>query len=303
MRVVVLGSAAGGGYPQWNCRCRVCALAWSGDTRVAVRTQSSIAATADGEHWLLINASPDLRQQIIDTPAVAPAAMADVSSRHSPLRAVLLTNGDVDHVAGLLTLRERQPLTLHATGEVLQVLADNPIFGVLDPTLVARRAARLDETFEPVPGLSVTLFAVPGKVPLYLEGESVDVGSEGEMTVGVRLEARGRTAHYIPGCAAVTERLRERIAGTDLLLFDGTVFEDDEMRQAGVGEKTGRRMGHLPIAGSDGSLLALADADVGRRIYIHINNTNPILIEDSPERRIVEEAGWEVARDGMELRP
>ena len=148
---------------------------------------------------------------------------------------------------------------------------------------------------------------MPGKVPLYLETETVDVGEEGEMTVGVRLTAHGRTAYYIPGCARVTDALRERVRGADALLFDGTVFVDDEMQRAGVGVKTGRRMGHMPITGAGGgepgSLNAFDGLGIGRRTYIHINNTNPILIEGSPERRAVETAGWQVAEDGMEIVP
>ncbi|UIJ74028.1 pyrroloquinoline quinone biosynthesis protein PqqB [Aurantimonas sp. HBX-1] len=304
MRLFVLGSAAGGGYPQWNCLCPVCRLYWSGDPRVSARTQSSIAASADGVHWLLLNASPDLREQILRSPPIAPSAGAgDATRRHSPLGAVLVTNGDVDHVAGLLTLREKQSFPLYGTTGVLDVIAANPVFSVLDPACVERRPVVVGEAFEPVPGLEVEVFSVPGKVPLYLEKGEVDVGEEGEMTVGVRLSAHGRTAYYIPGCAAVTEGLRERVRGADALLFDGTVFEDDEMPRAGVGAKTGRRMGHVPIAGEGGSLNAFEGLGIGSRAYIHINNTNPILVDGSLERQAVEAAGWQVTRDGMEIVP
>ncbi|MEH6718019.1 MAG: pyrroloquinoline quinone biosynthesis protein PqqB [Aurantimonas endophytica] len=304
MRLFVLGSAAGGGYPQWNCLCRVCRLYWDGDPRVAARTQSSIAASADGVHWLLLNASPDLREQIMRSPPISPAAGADEAQRrHSPLGAVLVTNGDVDHVAGLLTLREKQNFELYGTTGVLDVIASNPVFSVLDPACVERRPVEIGKPFEPVPGLEVEAFSVPGKVPLYLEKGDVDVGEEGEMTVGVRLTAHGRTAFYVPGCAAVTESLRERVRNADVLLFDGTVFEDDEMPQAGVGAKTGRRMGHVPISGEGGSLDAFEGLGIGMRAYIHINNTNPILIDGSAERQAVEAAGWRVSHDGMEIAP
>ena len=304
LRLFVLGSGAGGGYPQWNCLCDVCRLYWNGDERVEARSQSSIAASADGEHWLLLNASPDLREQILKSPPLSPTACADPEAkRYSPISAVLVTNGDVDHVAGLLTLRERQAFTLYGTAGVLGVIAENPVFSVMNTQSVARQPVGLDQPFEPVPGLRVELFPVPGKVPLYLEKGEVDVGEEGEMTVGVRLSAHGRTAYYIPGCAHVPPALKQRLDGADALLFDGTVFEDDEMRRAGVGEKTGRRMGHMPIAGEGGSLNTFDGVGIGSRTYIHINNTNPILVAGSKERRVVEAAGWGVASDGMEIEP
>ena len=243
------------------------------------------------------------------TPLAAdePAGVKDDVRRATPFGAVLVTNGDVDHVAGLLTLREKQSFGLYGTAGVLGTIADNPIFQVLDPAHVEKRPVALGEAFEPVPGLAVEVFSVPGKVPLYLETENVDVGGEGEMTVGVRLTAHGRTAYYIPGCAHVPQTLRERVRGADALLFDGTVFVDDEMQRAGVGVKTGRRMGHMPISGADGeepgSLNAFDDLGIGQRTYIHINNTNPILIDGSPERSAVEAAGWQVAEDGMEIAP
>lgn len=302
----MLGSAAGGGYPQWNCLCETCRLFWAGDKRVTARSQSSIAASADGETWLLLNASPDLRQQIMTLgpmrPDATPAA-DEGAKRASPIGAVLITNGDVDHTAGLLTLREKQTFSLYGTGGVLDIVGANSVFSVLDPAHVARRAIKMGEPFEPVAGLEVELFSVPGKVPLYLETDQVDVGEESEMTVGVRLSAHGRTSYYIPGCAHVPESLRERLRGADALLFDGTVFEDDEMSRAGVGAKTGRRMGHMPIAGEGGSLRAFNGLDIGSRIYIHINNTNPILIDGSREREAIEAEGWQVAYDGMEIEP
>lgn len=304
LRLTILGAAAGGGFPQWNCHCDICRLAWNGDARVSARTQSSIAVTGDGVHWLLVNASPDLRQQILSTPELAAGRhLSPDDRRGSPIVAVLVTNGDVDHVAGLLTLRERQALTLYGTAGVLDVIDANPIFNVLARDAVARVAVPSGTPFEPVPGLEVELFPVPGKVPLYLEGDVVDVGAIGDMTTGIRLTAGGRTAYYIPGCAAVDDALRNRLRNADLLLFDGTVFTDDEMAAAGVGAKTGRRMGHVPISGAGGSLDAFSDLSIGARVYVHINNTNPILVEGSAERDCVEAEGWMVAHDGLELVP
>ena len=299
MRAIILGSAAGGGVPQWNCRCPVCRLAWAGDPRVRHRTQSSLAVSIDGRTWLVINASPDVRQQIAATPALHPRE----GLRHSPIEAVLVTNGDVDHIAGLLSLRERQPFRLYASGETLSALNDNRVFDVADRRVAPREAVALNEGFEPLAGLTADLFAVPGKAPLWLEGENPIVGQATEATVGVMLEAGGKRIAYVPGCAAVTDAVRERIAGVDLLLFDGTVYRDDELALSGVGEKTGRRMGHVPMWGPDGSIETLADCPAGRRVFIHINNTNPTLIEGSDERRAVEAAGWTIGHDGMAFAP
>jgi pyrroloquinoline quinone biosynthesis protein B len=297
LRVVVLGSAAGGGVPQWNCRCPVCSLAWSGDARVKRRSQSSIAATADGEAFVLINASPDLRQQVIDAPSLQPRD----GSRSSPIKACVVTNADVDHLAGLLTLRERQNFALYATSATLAALAANPIFDVLAADCVERKVIRLDEPFEPVPGLALSAFATPGKVALWQEGESVEIGGVGEGSVALELRHDGKRLIYAPACAKATPAFRERISGADVLFFDGTTFTDDELIAAGLMAKTAQRMGHTPMSGPEGSMAALAGVPIGRKIYIHINNSNPVLIEDSPERRAVEAAGWEVAADGMEI--
>ena len=296
MRIIVLGSAAGGGFPQWNCRCPTCSLAWAGDPRVVPRSQSGLAVSADGVSWVLINASPDLRQQIVATPALHPAE----EFRHSPIAAVVLTNGDVDHVAGLLTLRERQAFALHASPSLHAMLDADPVFAVLDRGLVARHATALDRA-DDIAGLAVTPFAVPGKVPLFLEFGEVEIGRETDMTVGLDIRAGGRRAVHVPGCAAVTPALLDRIAGADLLLFDGTTFTDDEMPRLGLSPKTAARMGHVAMSGPEGSLARLAGAAVGARVYVHINNTNPALVAGSPERAAVEAAGWRLAEDGMEF--
>ena len=296
MRAVVLGSAAGGGVPQWNCRCENCRLAWAGDPRVKPRTQSSVAVSRDGMSWLLLNASPDLRQQILATQALWPRE----GKRHSPIAAAWLTNADIDHVAGLLTLRERQAFTLYGSNAVLAAL-DSPVFRVLDASLVSRRAVEPGQTVEPLPGLTVEAFVVPGKAALYLESGDVAIGVEDGATIGLDIRADGRRLVYLPGCAAISDTVRARIAGADALLFDGTTFTDDEMVAQGLSTKTAHRMGHLAMSGPDGSIAGLADIAVGRRIFIHINNTNPVLREDSAERAFVVRAGWDIACDGMEI--
>lgn len=296
LTAIVLGAAAGGGFPQWNCRCPTCRLAWAGDPRVRPRTQASLAASADGENWLLVNASPDLPQQLRQSRALRPRS----AIRGSPIKAVVLTGAEIDQVAGLLSLREREPFELYATAITLAALADNPIFSVLAPDLVKRRAVVPGVPLTLAGGLQAELFLVPGKAPLYLEGENPETAAETPANVGVELAAGGARLSFIPGAAAITPAVRTRLARADVVAFDGTLYRDDEMIATETGSKTGRRMGHMPIDGPDGSLHALADI-AGRRIYVHINNTNPILIAGSPERREVERAGWEIAEDGMEI--
>jgi pyrroloquinoline quinone biosynthesis protein B len=215
--------------------------------------------------------------------------------------AVLLTNGDVDHVAGLLSLRESQAFALYGTRETLSALAANTLLDVLNPDLVTRRETVFDRPIELLPGLRATLFPVPGKPPLWLEGPTTVIGALSGSTVGVLLEAGGGRLAYVPGCALVDDELVRRLDGVDALLFDGTVFHDDDMLRAGVGTKTGRRMGHVPMRGPGGSIAGLAGLNVGRRIFVHINNTNPVLVEGSDERRDVEAAGWTVAHDGLRI--
>ncbi|MDX6807260.1 pyrroloquinoline quinone biosynthesis protein PqqB [Terrihabitans rhizophilus] len=296
MKIIVLGSAAGGGFPQWNCRCPTCQLARAGDPRVQPRTQAGIAVSADGESWLLVNASPDLRQQIISTPELHPRH----GLRHSPIGAVLLTNGDLDAIAGLLTLRERQPFLLYGTKAALDVLDGNTVFNVLSD-LVERRDFTFGKVFEAVPGLQVEAFTVPGKVPLYLEGSDPVLAEEGENVIGLEITAGGKRLVFIANCARVSDAVRKRTKGADLLMFDGTTFTDDEMPSLGLSQKTAARMGHLAMSGEGGSMAALADVDAGRRLFIHINNSNPALVDGSPERQAVEVAGWQLAHDGMRI--
>lgn len=272
----------------------MCALAWSDDPRARRCTQTGLAVSAGDGRWTLINASPDLSEQIRRTPALHPNGVP----RGSPIDAVVLTGGEIDQVAGLLSLREGAPLTLLATRETHAAVSANAMFSAL--TRMERRTLRLGATFPLASGIEAELFAVPGKAPLYLEGESSELQREGEANVGVELRYGGTRLEFVPGAAAVTADMHARFARADAILFDGTLFTDDEMLRLKVGEKTGRRMGHMPICGDGGSLHAF-DGLAARRIYLHINNTNPIHISGSPERRMVEATGWEIANDGMEI--
>jgi pyrroloquinoline quinone biosynthesis protein B len=296
LRILVLGSAAGGGFPQWNCLCPVCQLAWSGDKRVKARSQSSLAVSADGERWLLLNASPDLRQQIIASPCLHPRG----AKRQSPIQAVFITNADVDHLAGLLTLREQQSFTLFGSRATLAQTSAG-IFGVLNGDLVERHPVDLEAAADTGIGIWVKPFAVPGKVALYLEDGNVAVGGETETTVGLEIGDGAKSFFYVPGCAEVNQRVIDRLSGAELVFFDGTTFTDDEMVGLGLSKKTARRMGHVAMSGGEGSLKRLASCGIGRKIYVHINNTNPVLIEDSPQRLETARAGWDIAYDGMEI--
>lgn len=291
MKIILLGAGAGGGLPQWNCGCDNCNAARAG--RIPAMTQSSVAVSADGRDWAILNASPDIRVQLAATPALHPTGLRDM-----PLHSVLVTNGDIDHVAGLLTLRESQAFVLYATPAIHDVLADNPMLGALRGDLVAREPVALDQTVTIAPGLDATLFAVPGKVPLYQEGAVVETGLVGETTVGVELAANGRRALYIPGCAELPGWLVDRIGGADLLMFDGTLWDDDEMIRMGLGQKTGRRMGHMPVVET---ITAMRDLPVGRRVFVHMNNSNPLTDPASVQTREAEASGWQVGRDGMEI--
>ncbi len=296
LRVLVLGAAAGGGLPQWNCGCANCSDARQRANGVLPQTQSSIAAAAGGDDWAIFNASPDIRQQLQENAVLHPRSL-----RHTPIASVTLTNGDIDHIAGLLVTREKQPFKVFATPEIISVIEANPVFNVLDRAFVTICPVGLNQPYEASPGLTAELFAVPGKVPLYLEGDEVQTDLEGEQTVGVKLTAHGKSAYYIPGCARLTCDLANRLEGAGLVFFDGTVFADTEMVDTGAGVKTGRRMGHMPISGSDGTIAAFEKLNVKRRVFIHINNTNPIWRPDSKARGEVEASGWEVAHDGLEV--
>lgn len=304
LNIIVLGSAAGGGVPQWNCNCGTCRTARS-DPRLH-NSQLSLAVSADGgAHWFLINASPDLRQQVLMTPQLHPDPG---HLRHTPIAGVILTNGEIDAVAGLLSMREGSPFSITAHPRVLETLAANAIFNVLDPARVPRREIALGEAFEPVlpdgsrSGLVVEAFDVPGKVAWYLEGGGE--GTERGDTIGLTLCSRGTggTAHVVTACAGMTTSLADRLRGAELVFFDGTLWRDDEMIQTGLSQKTGRRMGHLSISGEDGAMAALEPLNIRQKVFIHLNNSNPVLVPGTSERQAVEAAGWIVPVPGSEFR-
>ena len=307
MRIKVLGAAAGGGYPQWNCNHPNSRRARSSDPAAQQRTQSSIALSVDGDHWFLFNASPDLRQQINENDVLHPRE----GLRHSPIQGVVLTNADVDHIAGLLNLRESQPLRLYGTNKVLDVLQGNNVFNVLNPKFVERIPLSLDVPLQlqlpngVATGLVVVPFAVPGKVALWLEEKNKDVAlaAVGEDTIALEIRNANQEIQffYIPGCAEMTDDLADRLRGAPLVFFDGTLWRDDEMIRDDVGIKTGKRMGHMSMSGDDGSIAAFDNLRVKRKVFIHINTTNPVLLEDSDQRKFATKAGWEVSYDGMEI--
>jgi pyrroloquinoline quinone biosynthesis protein B len=293
LRAIVLGAAAGGGFPQWNCRCGGCRLSWAGDPRARSRTQASIAVSGNDRDWILLNASPDLTAQIHKTRALQPRA----GTRDSPIAAVVLTGAEIDQVTGLLSLRERQDFTVHGPKRVLDTIFGNTLFSALNPESVTRKPVVLDEPFALPGGIEARMFASPGKVPLYLENAALDRPEE--FNTGLELSKDGRSILFVPGAASVPPAMQAAASRADLVFFDGTLYTDDEMIRMGTGTKTGRRMGHMPITGEGGSLSAFNGH--ARRVYLHINNTNPILIDGSPEHCAVKAAGWDVAYDGMEF--
>jgi pyrroloquinoline quinone biosynthesis protein B len=291
----VLGSAAGGGFPQWNCGCPGCRAVRDGSRPCRPRTQSSVAVSADRRRWFLLNASPDVRTQIESFPAMHPRG-----DRATPLEAVLLTDAELDHTLGLLLLREGRGVDLHATEAVRDTLANGT---ALLRTLEAYCPVRWHPVVPEADvllgdGLSYRAFDVPTT-------KRARFGSQTEKgrVVGYRLtdERSGRSAVYLPGVQSLTA-VRDELDDCACLLVDGTCWHDDELIRLGLASKTSREMGHLPIDGPGGSLEQLTPLPIDRKIYIHMNNTNPILLDDSPERRTVEQHGMEVAMDGLELR-
>jgi pyrroloquinoline quinone biosynthesis protein B len=295
VKIIVLGAAAGGGFPQWNAASANNARSFAGEPTHPQLTQASLAVSANGADWLLLNASPDLRQQIIATPELHPK----IAPRSSPIKAVALTGADVDALSGLLTLRERQAFALWATPYVHKVVAANPIFGVLDPALVQTKT--IEGAFEPLPGLRCETFAAPGKPPLYLE-RIEGIGPADGASIGLRLtDASGKVLVFLPSCAEITPDVRLAVDGADILFFDGTMYTDDEMIRSGEGAKTARRMGHVAMMGTGGAIEALRKIKAGARYFVHINNSNPVLNRASSERRAVEAEGWRIAEDGMRI--
>jgi len=305
MLIRVLGSAAGGGFPQWNCGCPNCRGVRAGQVRARARTQECVAVSADGERWFLLNCSPEIRQQIEDCPPLHPRG-----SRHSPIAAILLTNGDLDHCLGLLSLRESHRLAIYATHAVRRGFTEgNVLYRTLErfsgqilwrPLVLGREDELADVESHPS-GLLVEAVAVPGKLPIHLEEVATPDPAD---SVGFRIRERatGRVLAYLSGVGAVTDGVRRALEGADCVFFDGTFWSSDELVTLGLGTKRAEDMAHVPVGGPEGSLARLAGLAVPRRIFIHLNNTNPMLREDSPERARVEAAGWEVATDGQEVK-
>ncbi len=300
MWLSVLGSAAGGGFPQWNCGCPGCRAVRDGSRPARPRSQSCVAVSADQRTWFLLNASPDVRGQVEAFPPLHPR-----QGRDTPLGAVLLTDAELDHTLGLLLLREAPRLAVHATPAVLETLGSGS--GVLATLERYCRVERHPVTpGEDVPlgdGLAYRAFEVPTtKRNRFGTGQGGE--PEGGRVVGYRLTdtGSGRSAVYLPGMQRLTPDVRAQLTGCAALLVDGTCFTDDELPRLGLAAKTSTEMGHLPIGGPDGSLEQLADLDAERVIYVHLNNTNPVLLEDSPEHRAVLDRGMEVATDGLEVK-
>jgi pyrroloquinoline quinone biosynthesis protein B len=308
VRIRVLGSAAGGGFPQWNCGCPNCRGLRAGTVRAAARTQESVAVSADGAGWFLLNASPEIRQQIESFEGLHPRA-----PRHSPIHAIVLTNGDLDHVLGLLSLRESHPLVVYATEGVRSGFTEgNVLYRTLQrfPEQVTWRPLKLgrEEALAGADGrasgLLVEPVAVPGKPPIHLESRLTGPAApDPEDNIGLRIReaSTGRRLAYFPAAGGVTPAVGEALEDADCVFFDGTFWSSDELPAQGLGTKRAADMAHLPIGGGGGSLAALRGLKAARRVYIHVNNTNPALREDSAERKDVEAAGWQIAWDGMEL--
>ena len=305
MRVRVLGSAAGGGFPQWNCGCFNCRGVRAGVLAAAPRTQESVAVSGDGESWFLLNASPEVRAQIESFAPLHPRG-----PRHSPIAGVLLTNGDLDHCLGLLSLRESHPLTVYATERVrLGFTENNALYGTMQRfpghttwhRLPLGEKLLLQQASRARPPLEVEAIELPGQPPLHLKARLGAPHPEDNIGLLIRDVTCGATLAYLPGCARVDARVLAAVAEADCLFFDGTFWSNDELIELGLGERRATDMAHVPIGSAAGSLAAFAGSNVPRRIFIHINNTNPILREDSAERRVVEEAGWRVAHDGLDL--
>jgi pyrroloquinoline quinone biosynthesis protein B len=298
LKIRVLGSAAGGGAPQWNCGCFNCREGRRSGGRVRARTQESVAFSADGERWFLINASPEIRAQIEACPDLWPQA-----ERHSPIAGILLTNGDLDHCLGLLSLRESHPLVVHATESVRAGFTeDNVLYRTLErfPGQVTWQNLALGQEQALGNDLHVKAIPAPGKLPLHLEGRRPP-SPEDNVGFVVREGTRWRLA-YFSGVAGPSPEVEQAVRDASVVFFDGTFWSSDELIAAGLGTRRAEEMAHWPVGGPEGSLNFLGPATKGSwSFYIHVNNTNPILHEDSAERKAVADAGMQVAVDGMEL--
>jgi len=302
--VRVLGSAAGGGFPQWNCGCPNCRGVRTGEIAAKPRTQECVAVSADGADWFLLNASPGIRAQIESCPPLHPRA-----PRHSPIAGVVLTSGDLDHCLGIFSLRESHPLVVYAAETVRRGLAErNAIHRTLERfegqvtwrALDDGRAIELTLGGGRPSGLSLRALPVPGKQPIHLTGIEPPTPLA---NVGLRIResVSGRVLAYVSGAGGIDDAVRRLVDGADCVFFDGTFWSETELIDLGLGNKRARDMTHLPIGGESGSLAALAGLRAARKVFIHVNNTNPILREDSAEAAAVRAAGWEVASDGLEI--
>jgi pyrroloquinoline quinone biosynthesis protein B len=307
MRIKILGSAAGGGFPQWNCNCRHCESSRAGTFNGKSRTQTQVAVSHDDRAWFLLNTSPDLRLQIETTPALHPRN----AGRDSPVFGVLLTSGDIDQIAGLLSLRELQPFRIYCTTSIQRILReDNSVFAMLNraPNQVLWTEIGSDQSFPLLTvagndsGISCTVFPLGSRYPAYVSRERAAGLKPQEALLGAMLTSSsgGRFA-YMPAVPAVDDSLLGRLEDADLLLFDGTFWSDDELIRVQGSGSTARDMGHIPVSGAEGSLRKLAALRRPRKVFVHVNNTNPMLDESGPEYREVRAAGWEIAADGWSL--
>jgi pyrroloquinoline quinone biosynthesis protein B len=302
VRIKILGAAAGGGLPQWNCTCANCSALRQNHPNIQARTQSQLAVTADDKTWFLINASPDLRQQLINNPEIHPDPAKGL--RNTPVAGIILTSADLDHVLGLLLMREFTPVRIYATRPVISILQKNSFFHMLDRLPGQSRWTEIEPnvSFQAGGGLTCTPIALSNSLPTYISEEDRAALDPTAATIGLILEdSKGARVAYLPALPSVSAPLKLLLSTCSTIFIDGTFWTDDELQRIQPGTPLARSMGHLPINGPDGSLETLTDLKDTRKIYTHINNTNPILQEQSSERRVVEDAGWEVAWDGLEI--
>ena len=308
MLVQVLGSAAGGGFPQWNCNCKNCSGVRNGRIKAQTRTQSSIAVSSDGDNWLLINASPDIRAQIEGFSRLHPdCGKRENAKRGTGISAVMLVDSQIDHTTGLLMLREGCPIPVYATDMVQEDLTQGfPIFEILKSWNGGLDLQTMQTNQEPfsiprITGLEFTVLPIEGKAPPYSPHRH-DPHIGDNIAVYIRDTQTNNSVLYSPGLAGVSQLVKSYMHKADCVLVDGTFWQEDEMAAAGVGSKLASEMGHLPQSGTGGMIEHLAELPVTtRKVLIHINNTNPILIDDSPERKILDQAQIEVAYDGMSV--
>jgi pyrroloquinoline quinone biosynthesis protein B len=327
MLVKILGSAAGGGFPQWNCACPNCRYVRAGTFAGKARTQAQVAVSADGGAWFLLGASPDLRAQIEATPELQPrgdvgpeqgrsrrsskSQLRPNEVRQSPIAGVVLANADIDHVLGLLLLRELQPLRVHATKSVRRILTkDNSMFAMLQRVpgqlqwseFMPGRSFLLLDPAEIDSGLRCRALSLGTHYPAYVSQPRRSQLAREEASLGLIVESpSGKRLAYMPAVPRIDHRMLKQLDSVDVLLFDGTFWSDDELIRIQGSGQTAQQMGHIPVSSAEGSLSKLAGLHRPRKIYMHINNTNPMLNEAGAEHRQVRESGWEIAEDGWQF--